>query len=216
MSGYYALHADSSLQGFFGSAREPNPPSRQKLSTALCPAQSLVPLSLSLSLSAFLITVSYRPLFIHTPLTRMIQGGRLGRLGPGQAGERAPAPELLSVAFNQDGSMFSAAMADGFRIYASDPPVQRAGHGKQAARPRTPGRVPSRPVSDTPIVFGRHGGIGMATMLGRSNLLALVGGGKAPQYPCNKVQLWDDTRGRIVAEAELRRDVKRVCISRER
>ena len=37
-----------------------------------------------------------------------------------------------------------------------------------------------------------NGGIGIAQMVGRSNIMALVGGGDSPKWPTNKVILWDD------------------------
>lgn len=69
---------------------------------------------------------------IRTAGEQMIQGGHHdGRVGPGavQPGDRGSAPAVLAVAWNQDATLFSAAMADGFRVYAADPPRLRAAHG---------------------------------------------------------------------------------------
>ncbi|CCM04827.1 uncharacterized protein FIBRA_07020 [Fibroporia radiculosa] len=47
-----------------------------------------------------------------------------------------------------------------------------------------------------------------------SSLLFLIGGGRSPRYPPNKVILWDDARGREVAELEFRERVRGLACRR--
>ena len=47
-----------------------------------------------------------------------------------------------------------------------------------------------------------------------SSLLFLVGGGRSPRYPPNKVILWDDAIGQEVAELEFREKVRGLACRR--
>lgn len=48
-----------------------------------------------------------------------------------------------------------------------------------------------------------------------SSLLFLVGGGRSPLYPPNKVVLWDDSLGTEVAELEFRERVRGLACRRD-
>ena len=54
------------------------------------------------------------------------------------------------------------------------------------------------------------GGIGIVEMLKKTNILALVGGGKLPKYSKNKITIWDDHQGKIISQIRFNKDVSSV------
>ena len=53
-------------------------------------------------------------------------------------------------------------------------------------------------------------------MLYKSNIVALVGGGKNPKFPQNKLILWDDAQYKSVGEISFRTDIKSIKLRKTR
>ncbi|XP_015891871.1 autophagy-related protein 18a isoform X2 [Ziziphus jujuba] len=92
---------------------------------------------------------------------------------------------VLHLTFNQDQVCFVAGTDYGLRVYNCDPFCERFRRD-----------------------FDRRGGIGVAEMLFQCNLFAVVGGGPDPQYPPNKVMIWDDHQSRFIGELTMRSVVR--------
>ncbi|KFY26081.1 hypothetical protein V493_04290 [Pseudogymnoascus sp. VKM F-4281 (FW-2241)] len=108
-----------------------------------------------------------------------------------QAIEPSVSPAALYAAFNDDATCFSVGLDSGFCIFNSDPCELRV----------------SRDF---------NGGVGAVDMLARANYIALVGGGKQPKFPLNKVIIWDDAKQKAVITLEFRTAVRRVRLTRQR
>ncbi|KAI9832138.1 MAG: Phosphatidylinositol 3,5-bisphosphate-binding protein [Sarea resinae] len=100
-------------------------------------------------------------------------------------------PVSLSAAFNQDSSCFSVGLDNGFCVFNAD-------------------------ACELKVSRDFNAGIGIVEMLGRANLIALVGGGRRPKFPQNKVVIWDDAKQKAVITIEFRTPVHRVRLSRTR
>ena len=100
--------------------------------------------------------------------------------------------DLLYMGWNQDQGCFAAGTSNGFIIYNTDP-----------------FRETFRRIFST-------GGIGIVEMLFRCNLIAIVGGGRNPRYPTNKVMIWDDHQNKCIGELMFRSEVYAVRLRRDR
>ncbi|KAJ5689480.1 SVP1-like protein 2 [Penicillium macrosclerotiorum] len=103
-------------------------------------------------------------------------------------------PYSLSAAFNNDSSCFSVGLDTGF-----------CGRCGQASYSCNPG-----------FHADFNAGIGVVEMLGQSNYLAIVGGGRNPKFPQNKLVIWDDAKQKAAITLEFRTSVLGVRLSKSR
>jgi len=98
---------------------------------------------------------------------------------------------VLCMSYNLERSSFAIGTTRGFRVFIINPFRYRFGRD-----------------------WGK--GIGVAELLMRSNLLALVGGGPHPYFPPNHVVVWDDSQNKSIAQLEFMSNVLDVRLRRER
>lgn len=102
-------------------------------------------------------------------------------------------PSILSCTFNQDFTCFTLSTETGFKVYNTDPMELKVSRN-----------------------FPDNGGIGNVRMLYRTNYLALIGGGRDPKFPLNKVVIWDDLKGKDALMLNFYSPVLNVFLSRSR
>ncbi|KKK23453.1 SVP1-like protein [Aspergillus rambellii] len=100
-------------------------------------------------------------------------------------------PFSLSATFNNDNSCFAVGLDTGFCVFNANPCELKVSRDFNA-------------------------GIGVAIMLGQSNYLAIVGGGRQPKFPQNKLVIWDDAKQKAVITLEFRTSVLGVQLSKSR
>ncbi|QLI63471.1 SVP1-like protein 2 [Metarhizium brunneum] len=98
---------------------------------------------------------------------------------------------VLSVAFNNDSSCFAVGLESGICIFHTKSCLLKASRDFNA-------------------------GIGLVQMMGMTNYLALVGGGRSPKFAMNKTIIWDDMKGRVALEISALSSVRGVQLGRER
>jgi len=100
---------------------------------------------------------------------------------------------LKHMKFNQDMTAFICSFQDGCRIYNLDP-VREQAHYKEH----------------------QIGSISHSEMLYRTNLVAVVAGGRSPKYADNTVMIFDDAAGKMVLEFTFPDPVLAVRLKRDK
>ncbi|QQK43267.1 Phosphatidylinositol 3,5-bisphosphate-binding protein, putative [Penicillium digitatum] len=108
-----------------------------------------------------------------------------------QSIDESTGPYSLSATFNHDNSCFSVGLDTGFCVYNANP-------------------------CELKVLRDFNAGIGVAEMLGQSNYLAIVGGGKNPKFPQNKLIIWDDAKQKAAITLEFRTSVLGVRLSKSK
>lgn len=97
------------------------------------------------------------------------------------------------LAFNQDTSCFTCAMDNELKVYNAEPLTEKC-----------------RLDADT------IGSVALVAMYNRSNLLAIVSGGKNPMFSSNTVVIWDDKLKKFVAKYSFGSDVVNVKLCKNK
>ncbi|TPX32908.1 hypothetical protein SmJEL517_g04064 [Synchytrium microbalum] len=131
---------------------------------------------------------------------------------------------IITASFNQDATCFSIGTIAGFRIFSTDTakPISKREtltineNNEDGAHLPDDSKGTTAPAAATSRSQRFMGGIAIVEMLQKSNYMALVGGGKQPAFPANRVMIWDDAKEKMVIEMEFLSQVKAVKLRRDR
>ena len=122
-----------------------------------------------------------------------------------------PPTQVLDARFSaEDSAIFTAATPRGFAVYRSFP-LQLLSKRSVISISTT---NQSSSAEDAYAFGDGEGTLAFVVPCHTSSVLYLVGGGPSPIFPPNKVVVWDDARGRAVAELEFRERVRSVVTRR--
>ncbi|PHH79827.1 hypothetical protein CDD80_3688 [Ophiocordyceps camponoti-rufipedis] len=97
---------------------------------------------------------------------------------------------VLSVSFNNDSSCFAVGLESGIFFHTKSCLLK-------ASR-------------------DFNAGIGLVQMMGKTNYLALVGGGRSPKFAMNKAIIWDDMKGKVALDITALSPIRGIRLGRER
>ena len=121
--------------------------------------------------------------------------------------------QILDARFDPDCRIFTSATPAGFAVYQTWPLKLLRKRGEVAQMfLLSPGFGLTRTGCNCIELLG--GTLSAVIPLHTSSMLFLVGGGRSPLYPPNKVVLWDDALGKDVAELEFREKVRGLACRR--
>ncbi|RDA95357.1 hypothetical protein CP533_3481 [Ophiocordyceps camponoti-saundersi (nom. inval.)] len=98
---------------------------------------------------------------------------------------------VLSVSFNNDSSCFAVGLESGICVFHTKSCLLKASRDFNA-------------------------GIGLVQMMGKTNYLALVGGGRSPKFAMNKAIIWDDMKGKVALDITALQPIRGIRLGRER
>lgn len=97
---------------------------------------------------------------------------------------------MLYIGFNQINSLLCVGTQRGFHVFSTNNYTQKTFH------------------------LFKHGGIGIVDVLFTSNIFALVGGGSQPEFPPNKIMIFEDQKKQCIAQLDCPRKVRAVRLHR--
>ena len=103
--------------------------------------------------------------------------------------------KILHLSFNKDKTCLALGMQTGYRIYDL-----------------------SKKGTETLLYYERilGKGIGIIEMLEKTSILALVGGGNDPYGPSNKIHIYDDQKGTVVANMTFKSNVLNIRLKKDK